>query len=101
MRLSWARRRAQLLEHGLDLSEETHYLLVTRKALAKRAGVAPTLITHYFKDMDNLRNELMVAAVAWRRLAVVAQGLSARDRIAQGAAPAVRTAAVEYLVCQD
>ena len=101
MRLSWARRRVQLLEHGLDLSEETHYLLVTRKALAKRAGVAPTLITHYFKDMNNFRDEVMVAAVAWRRLAVVAQGLSARDRIAQGAAPAVRTAAVEYLICQD
>ena len=101
MRLSRARRRVQLLEHALDLSEETHYLLVTRRTLAKRAGVAPTLITHYFKDMNNFRDEVMVAAVAWRRLAVVAQGLSARDRIAQCAAPAVRTAAVEYLICQD
>lgn len=90
-------RAEQLLTAALELAGESNYLTVTREAIAKRAGVAPGLVSRYFGCMSALRRGIMRAAVERECVAVIAQGLSSADAIALSAAPSIKNAAANHL----
>ena len=78
-RLKQYERRAALLTSALNLAAETNYLKVTHYGVAERAEVSRTLVHKHFKTAENLRSEIMRAAIATRRLSVIAQGLVNKD----------------------
>lgn len=78
-------RRELILQAAVDVATEAGLSAVTRAAVADRAAVAPGLISHYFRDMANLRAEIMGHAIENRILAVIAQGVAAGDPIARAA----------------
>ena len=78
-------RKAQLLTHGIKLARRGNYAQVTRKEVALSAGVSEALLSLHFKTMAGYRKALMVHAVATRDVAIVAQGLFARDKLARNA----------------
>lgn len=96
-RLPPAERKAQLLAHALALSERGDYRRVTRKDVAARAGIAESLVSYYLGTMVEMRRAIMRAAVSRECVAVVAQGLAAKDRYAQRAPAGLRAAAVASL----
>jgi len=96
-RLPPADRRALILDHALALSERGDYRRVTRKDVATRAGIAESLVSYYLGTVTEMRRAIMRAAVARECVAVVAQGLAAKDRFAQRAPAGLRAAAVASL----
>lgn len=88
-------RKDEVLTAALILAEKSHYLKVTRDAIAAASGVSGPAVQYHFKTMGQLRKEIMRAAVKRHCLLVIAQGVLARDAIARRAPEAVRRAAVE------
>lgn len=72
-------RKRQLLDVGLKLSEQVGYRNVTMGALTDAAGVSRTLSHRYFSTVNQFRVDVMRAAVKQGNLAVIAQGLVAKD----------------------
>ena len=97
-RLTPALRRRQILEAAVLLATASNYAQITRQGIAETAGIAPTLISHHFGTMCQLRRALMRYAVQNEHLAVIAQGLAARDAQAQKASPGLQTAALGTLL---
>lgn len=81
-RLPPEERRAELLDVALKLAKRKGYLNLTRDGLAAAAKCSQGLVTKRFGAMDNLRREVMRAAVARGVLEVIAQGIAARDPVA-------------------
>ena len=73
-------RKVELFEHALDISSSTGYMQLTRKAIADRSQVSEGLVTHYFGTMENLRRDIMRAAIKRELLPILAQGLAMRDK---------------------
>jgi betaine-aldehyde dehydrogenase len=80
-------RRAQLIEVTIDSLADVGYVGTTLAQIARRAGVSPGLVAHYFGDKDGLLE------AAFRTLA---RGLAARMRVALtlGGTPRGRVQAV-------
>ena len=93
-RLKPAVRRVQILEAALVLAEKGHYLRLTRNEIAARAGLAGTTVQYHFKTMIQLRRAIMRAAVAWKNLPVLAQGITAGDSQALKASQALQDQAM-------
>jgi len=96
--LSAAQRRESILEAAVKLSAESNYTHITRQEIGDEAGVAPTLVTHYFGTMPALRRDIMRYAVRNECLTVIAQGLAGRDAHALKASPGLQTAALGSLL---
>lgn len=92
-RLPPSDRRAQLMAAALALAERHDYRSLKRADIAERAGVSAGLVTQHLGTMDNMRRDLMRAAIKHRCLAVIAQGLAAKDRYALKAPAEIRQAA--------
>lgn len=90
-------RITQILTSALTLSTEHGYQNVTRDQIAERAGVSSSLVPHYMGTMTELRRKIMREAVRTGCLAVIAQGLALRDRVALKAPEELRAAAVASL----
>ncbi len=80
-------RKAQILRAALQIAAEEHYAYMTRRQIAKRAGVSGPTVQHYMGTMANLRRAVMQAAVNERLYTVIAQGLLAGDVYALEAPP--------------
>ena len=80
-------RRAQLIEVTIDSLADVGYVGTTLAQIARRAGVSPGLVAHYFGDKDGLLE------AAFRTLA---RGIAARVRaaLALGGTPRGRVQAV-------
>src|SRR5437879_7181231 len=80
-------RRVQLVEVTIDSLAEVGYVGTTLAEIARRAGVSPGLVAHYFDDKDGLLE------AAFRTLA---RTLAARvrARLAQARTPRARVQAV-------
>ena len=78
-------RKAQIMDAALDVAARTNYRFMTREEVAETAGCSPGLITAYHGRIDSLRDDVMREAVKRGRLPIIAQGLAARDPIAQAA----------------
>ena len=97
-RLTPAVRRQHILDAAILLASSGNYTQITRQGIAETAGIAPTLISHHFGTMVQLRRAVMRYAVQNQHLTVIAQGLAARDKQAQKASPAIQSAALATLL---
>ncbi len=97
-RLTPALRRQHILDAAVILASSGNYQQTTRQQIAETAGIAPTLISHHFGTMVQLRRALMRYAVQGRHLSVIAQGLAARDAQAQKAPAELQAAALATLL---
>lgn len=92
-------RRSEILGKALELAEKVGYNRVTREALGERLGYASSsLIAHHMGSAADLKRKIMREAVRTENLAVVAQGLVLKDRVALKAPEDLRTRALESLV---
>lgn len=96
-RLPPSDRKAALLQTALHLAERGHYARITRESIATSAGVSPGLVSKYLGTMIAMRRLLMRHAVKVENLAVIGQGLSAGDKHATSASPALRSKAAARL----
>lgn len=80
-------RRGQLIEVTIDSLAEVGYVGTTLAQIARRAGVSPGLVAHYFGDKDGLLN------AAFRSLARRVSD-HARSRLRQISTPRARIQAV-------
>lgn len=76
------KRKQQILNAALEVSERTNYMDVTKKEIAYVCNLSMGSINVYFGTMDKLRKEIMRAAVKREILAIIAQGLIRNDRVA-------------------
>jgi AcrR family transcriptional regulator len=97
-RLTPALRRTHILDAAVLLASSGNYTQITRQEIADVAGIAPTLISHHFGTMIQLRRALMRYAVQGRHLSVIAQGLAARDPQAQKATTELQASALGSLL---
>lgn len=96
-RLKPAVRKDEVVTAALKLAAASHYLKVTREDIAGAVGVSGPAIQYHFGTMPRLRNEVMRAAVKRPVLAVLAQGLVAKDPQALKASEALRLQAFEWV----
>jgi len=97
IKLEARQRVAQILAAALELAPKVGYQKLTRDAVAKRLGVAPSLVPAHMGTMAEFRRQIMREAVRVGSLPVIAQGLVARDRHALKASPELRARALQYL----
>ena len=77
-------RRAQLIEVTIDSLAEVGYVGTTLAEIARRAGVSPGLVAHYFGDKDGLLSgafRTLARSLAARVRARLALAHSARGRV--------------------
>lgn len=87
-----AERQVKILAAALVVAERAGYLTMTRRDVARQAGVANGNINHAFGTMDALRGAVMRAAIESGNIAIVRQGLLAEDELATNAPPELREA---------
>lgn len=91
-------RKEDILAAALPLAERHGYANLTRNQIADAAQVSGPVLNYHFGTMAQLRRDIMRHAIKSECLAVVAQGLSARDGQAQKAPEALRRRALDSLV---
>ena len=96
-RLTPEQRMQSILKAAVKLSRESSYLSISRLDVAIEAEVSETLINHYFGNMQRLRDAVMTYAVEAIELQLIAQGLSAGNKIALMAPKNIRAAAAETM----
>ena len=57
-------RRAQIVECAADVIAETGYARASMAAIARRAGIAKSVISYHFADKNELMQELIRTTVA-------------------------------------
>lgn len=85
----------KILDAALILAREGDYRRVTRQQIADEADIPPSLISHYYPTMPQLRRAIMSAAVDREDLAVLIQGLVAGDAKAKAAPIELKRRAAE------
>lgn len=87
-------RSEQILEAAVKLANRAGFRKLTRDRIAKAAGVSDGLVSIYFGSMDNMRDEVMKVAVRDGHLALIAQGVADRNKIAMKAPASLRRQAM-------
>lgn len=90
--------KAFMLQAALDCARDNNYRLMTRKMIADYADCPESLVSHYMGPMENVRFEVMTAAVHVEDHIVVAQGLFFKDEVALKAPAKLKEQARAYLV---
>lgn len=85
-------RTVLILDAALVVAERAGYLTMTRRDVAREAGVSNGLINHAFVTMDALRGAVMRAAIERENIAIVRQGIAAGDELALSCPPDLREA---------
>lgn len=93
-RLKPADRKADILDAAVSLAAKHGYANVTRDQIGHELGCAPSLVSHYFPTMQQLRRAIISAAIARRVLVVLAQGIVAREPKALAAPAELKTEAM-------
>jgi len=70
-------RKEQILNTAINLAIEKGYRQLTRRAVANRMQCASALINHYFKDIENLRNIVLLTAIEKEILPILAENYAA------------------------
>lgn len=91
-------RKQEVMDAALALARESHYSLVTREAVAERAGCATGTVSRLYGTMPQFRRAIMSAAVARLDLRVIAQGIAAREPKALAVKPTVKKQALESIL---
>lgn len=74
-----AERRLQILDAAVALAAEDDYRNLTKRGVAERAGVSPSLVMAHFNTMTQMRRAVLRHAISHEIAVVVGQGLAARD----------------------
>lgn len=90
--------KAGILSAAMQVANLQRYNKVSREDIAKRAGVAESLVSYYFKSMKKLRDAMVERAVETDNLKLIGQALADKHPIAKRATKAVREAAVLELL---
>ena len=90
-------RKDQILVAAVELAKEVGYNVMTRDAIAIKAGVSMGLVTHYFETMTQLRRLVMRYARNNDIAEIVAQGIANQDEHARKAPPELKAKAIELL----
>lgn len=91
-------RKEAIIEVALTLAEQTHYRELTRDQIGQPIGITGPAIMYHFGTMQQLRRDIMRAAVKQERLRVIAQGLSCGDVHALKASGELQYRAVAAIV---
>lgn len=98
IKLQARERIAQILASALTLcASSTTWSRITRDDIAAHAGIPSSLIAYHCGTMADLRRDIMREAVRTECLAVIAQGLAARDRHAQNAPDDLKQRALRFI----
>jgi len=72
-------RKEDILAAALPLAERYGYDRISREQITTAAGVTGPVLNYHFGTMLQFRRDLMRYAVKSENLAVVAQGIAAKD----------------------
>lgn len=92
-----ALRKGAILSAAIELAKEDNYLKVTRDLVAAKAGVSMGLVSRYFGTMQQLKRDIMRAAVKHEIPEIIAQGLANGDKHAKKASPELKAEAAKIL----
>jgi AcrR family transcriptional regulator len=89
-------RRAQIVQCAADVLAETGYARASMAEIAKRAGIAKSVISYHFADKNELMQELISTAV--RAFAEFLGPLLAAQTSADGKIRVYLTGSAEYMI---
>lgn len=92
-----AERKALILSAALTEAERVGFANITRKGIAAEAVVSESLVNKYLGTLPQLRRTVMRYAVNHENLAIIAQGLAARNAHAQKASDELQARALASL----
>jgi AcrR family transcriptional regulator len=90
-------RAEKILAAAVTFATRKGFHAVTRKSVAREAGVSAGLVSTYFGGMDKLRTEIMRAAVRDEILPIIAAGIMSGHRVAKAAPAPLRQRAANSL----
>ena len=88
----------EILDKAVGLALEVGFNNIRRDTVARRAGCATGLVSHYFKNMDGLRTAIMEEAIKAEHVTIIAQGLAQGDTVAMSAPARLKTKALATLM---
>ena len=90
-------RKEQILNTAINLAIEKGYRQLTRRAVANRMQCASALINHYFKDIENLRNIVLLTAIEKEILPILAENYAAWGEETAGLSQQLKEKVIRYL----
>lgn len=84
MRMDPNERKQQILDAAIMMATCGPWHHLTRPRLAKRLGIADSLIAHHFGSMENLKDEVMFCGCRDCNMRIIMHGLSIKHPIALG-----------------
>lgn len=90
-------RKSVLLDTAFRLAKEVGYLNLRRNMICDGAKISRGLITHHFKNMAGLHDEIIKRAIEVGEDKILAQGLIAGNHIALNAPDKLKKRAAMYL----
>jgi AcrR family transcriptional regulator len=89
-------RRAQIVQCAADAMAETGYARASMAEIARRAGIAKSVISYHFEDKNELMQELISTAV--RAFSEFMEPVLAAETSADGKIRAYLTGCAEYMI---
>lgn len=89
--------KEKILVAAVKVAEKKPLFLVTRGAIAKRAKVAPSLVSFYLGTMEDLRQSIVDRAIQTDNAAVVAGAMAAHHPGVKNVSGNLRKAALAFL----
>ena len=98
-----ARVNAELMRHcilevAVKLSIQKNYKLVTRREIAEALDISPSLISLYFGDMQELKNEIVQYAIDNKELIIIAQIVLFKDPRMSSIPKTIRNEALQVVM---
>lgn len=84
IRMTYEKRREQLINCGIKLAFKSGYHRITRDALMKASGVHYSTITHYFKPFHLFKDAVLCRAIRDEIMEIIGQGIINKDPLIQG-----------------
>ena len=97
-RLTRAKRKQQIMAAAMQVATRIGYKDIKRSDVAKAAEVTNSLVSRYWVTMPQLQRAIMRNAVSTQQLAIIAQGLAARDKNALKAPKKLQQEALQQLI---
>ena len=92
------KRKEKILQAAIELAIKNGYQNIKCTDIAKRAKVTRSLINFYFSNMDELKHHIMQLAISNGELAIIAQGLVAKDPAAVKVPDRIKQKALSYII---
>ncbi len=89
--------KAELIAVATKLAEKTPLHSITRDAIAKRAKVAPSLVSYYVGTMPDMRDDIVAMAIATHNAAALASAMRANHPGVINAPKSLKLAAAALL----